>query len=640
MYRISVPVVDAMITEQTREDFLRVLRDAHAERVLLLPRGSHEDEDDLRARCAHLRESAAFFRANGIEPAIWVSNTIGHGAPLAGVKIAPPDARYAPLVNLAGDVLPGTCCPFDADFRRMTARYIAGLARYSGIGLIFLDDDYRLSQHGREFCCACERHMARICELCGETVSRAQLKALAFEQKPNKYRDAWLCAQRESLELLARDIRAAVDEVDPAVCVALCAAHSIWGVDGSAATDIARLLAGNNRPVVRLHPAPYWAVHSSMPLPVVFEIARMFAHLGQGSGCELMAEGDTYPRPRYNTPSSYLELFDAVMRADGQHDGMLKYMIDYCSPLGYETGYLRRHMRDLPRMEAITAMFDGKQTCGVSVPVDASVMSHADFSVSDAYTNNHPLPAAGRMLAQLSIPTTFSDDGMCTALFGESARSYPLERLSQGAVLDGTAARILTERGVDVGLCEEGSFVTDVATTVRAHGAEHIVCIKRQTARLWVGALDARCEIALRACLTAAGEVPLCYRYVNAAGQRFAVCTADTTGMSHLAALLKGYFMQHFMLDAIAWIAARPLPAVCRDEPDLYLLCKRSADGGRLAVGLFNCSADSILEPVIRLDGDYHSLRTVGCHGTLCGDTVHLDAPIPAFEFAAFEVAR
>jgi hypothetical protein len=59
-----------------------------------------------------------------------------------------------------------------------------------------------------------------------------------------------------------------------------------------------------------------------------------------------------------------------------------------------------------------------------------------------------------------------------------------------------------------------------------------------------------------------------------------------------------------------------------------------------MAVGLFNCFADSVLEPTVKLDGEYQSIRFVGCSGRLEGDTVYLDAPLPAFEFAAFEVGK
>jgi hypothetical protein len=102
--------------------------------------------------------------------------------------------------------------------------------------------------------------------------------------------------------------------------------------------------------------------------------------------------------------------------------------------------------------------------------------------------------------------------------------------------------------------------------------------------------------------------------------------------------ICKGYLMQKALTEGVEWIAGERLPAVCPGNPSLYLLCKRA--DGKMAVGLFNCFADSVLDPTVKLDGAYRKVRFVGCTGRLEGDTVYLDAPIPAFEFAAFEVEQ
>ena len=75
-------------------------------------------------------------------------------------------------------------------------------------------------------------------------------------------------------------------------------------------------------------------------------------------------------------------------------------------------------------------------------------------------------------------------------------------------------------------------------------------------------------------------------------------------------------------------------------NPELYLMCAKDASKQSLAVGMFNCHADSILKPVIKLDRDYTDIRFVNCSGTLCGDTVTLDRPLGAFDFCAFEVTQ
>ena len=104
MYKISIPIINEMFDERYLEEVKR----SEASRVLLIPRGDREDLEDAKRRGELLKKNAEILREAGIEPAIWVGNTIGHGGPLEGVKIIPTKAEYQPLVNLAGDVLPDT----------------------------------------------------------------------------------------------------------------------------------------------------------------------------------------------------------------------------------------------------------------------------------------------------------------------------------------------------------------------------------------------------------------------------------------------------------------------------------------------------------------------------------------------------
>lgn len=637
MFKISAPIMNSSVTPDTRKEYLKQIRRARIERIFLVTCDFGCSPEQETALADALRENIAFFRQNGIEAAIWVGNTIGHGSPLAGVNACEGLPPYSPLVNLAGEVVPGTRCPLDPGFRKALGKHIAALAK-TGADLILLDDDFRLSQHGKELCCACDRHMNAIRKYCEETITREELRDVAFHEKSNKYRRAWLRSQRDSLYELATALRNAVDAVDPSVTLACCTSHAVWDIDGTSPLELAKILAGRNQPLIRIPGAPYWATHAGYSLPMVFETARLFSAYSRDGGAERMAEGDVYPRPRYFTPSSHLELFDAVLRADGNCSGILKYLFDYVSECNYETGYLDRHCRMLPVNEEIEALFAGKQCCGVAVPQRPHLSADADLSIGIA-NQISPAPLAGQFLALNSIPTVYTNTGICTALFGEEARHAASGTWKKGAVLDAISAVILTERGVDVGLKRISGFRKGNISRLSDAGSGASATVWKGDCRLLYAERKEE-TIPLENAIFNNETVPFAYRYENGDGQRFLVYLFDSAALPKDPNLLRGYLGQEILTAHLEWIARQKLPATSKDNPDLYLMCAQSGENRSLAVGLFNCYADSILTPTVRLDRTYQSIRFVNCSGTLHGDTVSLDRPLSAFEYCAFEVSR
>ena len=209
------------------------------------------------------------------------------------------------------------------------------------------------------------------------------------------------CAQGESLELLAKEIRQAVDKVAPDCPVATCSAYSSWDLDGTDPLKLTEILAGKNKKYLRLHGAPYWTPMTNRPLEGVCEIARMFASFSRDKDIEIFSEGDTL-RPRFRCPSSYLEIFDAAQRADGAHDGILKYMIGYDSTPLYETGYVDRHVKNLPRYERIGELFEKGANSGVRVLIKPHLFDKADMKYIPLRQQS-PYPSAGILLAKNAI---------------------------------------------------------------------------------------------------------------------------------------------------------------------------------------------------------------------------------------------
>lgn len=652
MYKISVPIANSSLNENTREEYLRQFREAEVDRIFLFPSAQTRFgmvDDEIES----LRQNLSFFKNNGIDCAIWVGNTIGHGGLAHDLPQKENDIPLSPLVNFLGEEMEGTCCPLNPTFQKNMRTVFRSFAS-TGAKLILIDDDFRLSQHTNgmslkhEFCCLCDRHMEKIQALCGEKISREELRQKAFCGKPNRYRKAFLQAQGDSLREVARIIRETVDEVDPTINLALCTCYCHWGVDGATPLELTEILRGQNDGVLRLNAAPYWATRrrNVERLPFIFEIGRMFSAFSKGHGIETMDEGDCYPRPRDYTPSSYIELHDAVMRVNGTSDGNLKYMFDYLASPFYERGYVERHVRDLPALKALEQLFEGGEQVGVRVQIDPQLIHKIDCDLTPA-SDNCPYPVAGAILGLCAIPTTYEDEGQCRAVFGENLYSMPDAALDNGLILDAVSALLLTERGVDVGMVADDKLRSFIQGSlgmmanftpvdlVQEEGQERAI-VRNGSGSFFAGHLKESVTPVLYGALN--GEsVPLAYRYENADGQRFFVFLFNAATPEKSSDLYHGYLLQLALRDGIEWISRAPLPVSCTGNPDLYILCKRQGDA--LSVALFNCFADSILSPVLRLDDTYTNIRFVNTDGVLDGNTVRL-REIPAFGFAAFCVEK
>lgn len=634
MHKISVPIMASTVTEQNKERYAELCREVGAERVFLALSSILEPVDET------LRDKIAFFKSCGYEVGVW-TDTIGHGKVLDHVS-ADETMPFRQMVDITGEEKSHACCPMDESFRAYVAKRIAHLGE-AGADIVMLDDDFRMSQHGWELCCACPDHLERIGEILGESISREALYPYLHTGKKNKYRDAWVQAQREGMVTFAKEIRAAVDRVCPQVTVCFCTASTPWNVDGMFVTEVAKILAGENKPILRLTGAPYWAYsrNTRFSLITVFEIARMLASFVAGEGFELMSEGDVYPRPRYTCPSSYLELYDGVTRTDGGYGGILKYMFDYVAGPDFELGYIKRHKVNMPYLERLSQLFEGGADEGVRIFVCPNTYKDADLDLS-TLSDLSPIPTDGTMLGSLGFPTVYRGEGMCTSVFGDAARNLDLTLTRSGALLDAVSAVILAERGVDVGIKTFRGISEKKISFIHNGNEENTCFISDGMARCLDGELNDGARVIIYSGSGNKSE-PLAYAYENKQGQRFLVflfegastCDRRKIGMS---GLFKNLIMQKMLVEFLPWVAKKPVPAYCEENTDLYLTCKKT--DSTMSVALFNCFADAVLDGEIVLDGSYSDIECFGCEGRLEGNRVVLTSPLGAFCSAAFRVTK
>ena len=238
--------------------------------------------------------------------------------------------------------------------------------------------------------------------------------------------------------------------------------------------------------------------------------------------------------------------------------------------------------------------------------------------------------AASRFLAANSIPTVYEGEGVIGAAFGDDALCVPPEALNHGLILDVSAARRLTERGVDVGVAAFGApfaaseeIYAETGNRIAIPNAANAVALTLAPGAAvlsWHEKKDGT-------------KLPLSFEYQSAAGQRFLVYA------------MEGYFdpqdwfrqyTRGPQIEAFARRCGRRLPVYCPGHPELYVLAK--SDGRRLAVGLWNNFPDPVYAPVLRLDRSYSSIETFRCRAELRGDAATLtDLPPYSFAFLLLE---
>lgn len=621
MYLVSIPInCNKFHRIKNKQLMLYELRAFDADRVML----NFENEldghivlykkEEYQRQLDYLREACSFFKQHGYEVGAWFWG-LQFDSPFDFVKIK--------TVN--GNCANNFACPTDINFLEMFQNCLRDVAR-TGIDIILLNDDVRFGQWGG-FGCLCENHIEMICSKLGEHIEESHLRELILSGENNKYREAFLNAKKISLKNYAVKMRQTVDEVNPNIRLGFCACMSSWDIDGDA-FELAKIFAGNTKPILRLIGAPYWAKTKAWgnTLQDVVELERMEAAWNQYPDIELIAEGDAYPRPRLNCAANYLEGFDTALRASGSVDGILKICIDYVSNVGYEKGYLKQYIKNKPVYKEIEKHFSNKKPIGIRVYESmkkASLMQFPNALGGQSNMEEVFFSSAARVLAANAIPTVYEGYGITGIAFGENAYALTAENLNKGLIIDALAAKILSDRGIDVGIDDFGAgisikyqYICDEDNYIIANSLAYDIKVNPQCKILSYGTNDLENP-----------QIPFCYLYQNCNGQKFLVFNCNAKDSERL---LKHYANAKIIANNTQWLSGEKLPAFCYGNPNLYVQCKE--DDEHLVIGIWNFFEDEVIDPVISLSRKYQSSEFLCGSGKLCKDQVFL-ADIPPYAF-------
>ena len=369
----------------------------------------------------------------------------------------------------------------------------------------------------------------------------------------------------------------------------------------------------------------------------------MQAHWCKDNGIEVFCEGDVYPRPRYNVPSRYLELFDLALLASGETDGILKYMFDYTRPVDYECGYHERHIRNEGLRDEIKEIFSEKKAVGVYVPDEMRKTEnwHLPEETPDGVSGYlcgmlEVSRKAKSILVNNAIPITYEREGKPFFIMGENAWYVKEDELANGALLDISAAKILSERGIDVGLMS----VEEAAVIGETYLAENDTITGLEGMELYKIACSEKAVVETR---FVPQNTPGSYRYENAKGQRFFVISCslmreDFGRVTDNPNYTTNYYRKAQLVSAIEWVSGKKLAAKTTAKcPDLYTIVSEDQEQKALSVAVMNAYTDDAFDIEFTLDKVYKEVRFVGCKGNMNGDKVRIDYMEP-YGFAAFEV--
>ncbi len=656
MYPVWIPIFGKAYSKAELDKIVQQLKIADADMALLTFGRVLRSEAMLKTECENFKTARDHLVKNGFQVGAWLAPTIGYGGKFWGDNDA--GNAFTHIRHLrTGEDCPGAFCPCDEAFVADFLNTLTAIVKM-GVKTIMFEDDFTLmgGKFWRDLGCACEDHIADFCRRAGETLTREEIAERVFTGGKNRYRDIWREMQRDTLVGFVQKIEQAVHAIDPEVRIGLSANASSYDVEGVSVAELARIIAGDTRPFVRMTGAPYW----KQALTLAPSIEAIRVQTGWcGDGIDLMTEGDTYPRPRHWVSSAFLEHYDMILRADGNTDLTLKYMIDYNSNAEYETGYVARHRKNKPHYDEIERRFSGKTTVGVHLFEKDTTFADRVLD-EDCPIERFPaigyLPFASQvLLTDNCIPITYTDTGYPTVAMGENARYVTDEQMKNGIITDAIGAKRLMERGIDIGVSEIRRAVAPRAEYYHAP-QDYTLAIVPKTAAFYEmtvkeGAiLDSEFVIAEGTGLAGVTpsialannpKYPACVRYENADGQKFMIYgfMIDTLVSDNpwVPGIFRNYYRQQQLVEGIKWLG-KSLPAVCRKNPELYTLCRK--DENSMAVGLWNNFPDGVLEPVIELDGEYRSVDFYHCNGRLDGNRVILDDELRAYDFAFFTVYK
>lgn len=548
-------------------------------------------------------EIARLVAPDGVEVGWWCSPSIRYVSGFAPVEDA-----------FGGKSQDNKKCPLDPAFQTNWAAKVKAVVAAARPCMVNVEDDYTLAW-GRGLNgggCFCERHLALFAKIYGKPLPAAEIAA-AFERRTDEnlpIRRAFAAAVRESLAILARKVRAAVDEVDPSVRICVCEPGASADKDGVSVESVARAFAGpNTRPAVRPSGAIYGA--QTTPAEVPGAVAHTFYTLERlPKDIETFYEADPYPHNRFFTSAAQMgSLMSGAVFAGAQN--VLLYCLQYLDDPFEDPGYADEFSRLRRRLEAVAEFNRTRRAALRGVRIvwtsGALALTRGLGGVRDAQLADEAF-----VLSKFGLPYTTRSDAEGPAIIAgnivESLSDAEIAKLLSGAVLvDAPAAALLAKRGFGRDLGADVKLAAGRLPVVREEilPAAGLMRRGRDVNAFYIFSAGTEGTVRSFATLAPHAGTEVWSRFYGVDGKEVtpSLTVAQNTRGGRVAVLatsllgnrssgLLNLRKQEMWRNLFDKIAPNALPVAALDAPGIWTLASVSEDGREMMVMVDNLSGD------------------------------------------------
>ncbi len=293
------------ICNDAKDQFERKISSVPLFKMTLVPEGNPvwnkvEKECELYSRFRKALEPC------GIKTGVLIQACIGHGYPL----VRPP---FQYMVNFNDGKEVDCMCPEDENFINHFKDVVRRIASEHP-DTIMLDDDVRaLVRPGRG--CACPLHMKKFKEVYGCDMTREELyNHVMTHKKDDPVTLNFIEMQKDSLVNFVRELRSAIDSVDPTIQGVNCTS----GDECDSVIYTAKEFSGKGNPTIVRVPNGTYAPDTVYGFSDTMRRAVVSGSKLKNNGIDIIiAECDTVPFNRYAKNARYLHAHYTASILDG-----------------------------------------------------------------------------------------------------------------------------------------------------------------------------------------------------------------------------------------------------------------------------------------------------------------------------------